>query len=146
MTIAARTASPTREDTGRTEVPAFRLNAVDLRGRPVPAAHAVQAIAAVVLGLLALYLAPVFMTGARLPFGSDAAYYVWMSRLAGQVGLAVSGFRAGSHGLLLGVSSVSGVDLLRAIGPLDVALEIALGLAAAALVCVTIGFSRSRCS
>src|SRR5438309_2818482 len=146
MSSAARTESPARERTER-QGPSrvgFGLGLVDLRDEPIPAAHGVQAILAVVLGLLALYLAPVFLTGARLPFGSDAAYYVWMSRLAGSAGLAASGFRAGSHALLFGASSVSGVDLLRSIGPLDVALEIALGLAAAALVCTTIGFSRAR--
>jgi hypothetical protein len=98
----------------------------------------------VVAGLLALYLVPVFLTGARLPFGSDSAYYVWMTRLAAHSELAVSGFRAGSHALLFDVSSVSGVDLLRSIGPLDVALEVALGLAAGALVCATMGFTRAR--
>src|SRR6267143_1228713 len=140
MSTAVRTDSPAREATERRST---RPGLVDLRDEPISPAHGLQAILAVVLGLLALYLAPVFLTGARLPFGSDAAYYVWMCRLAGHAGLAASGFRAGSHALLFGVSSVSGVDLLRSIGPLDVALEIALGLAAAALVCTTIGFTRA---
>src|SRR5690348_10963760 len=102
MPTAVRTDAPARAD-GRTPGP---LGLVDLRDEPVPVSHGLQALAAVVLGLLALYLAPVFLTGARLPFGSDASYYVWMSRLAAHLGLAASGFRAGSHALLYGVSSV----------------------------------------
>src|SRR5438093_2690929 len=103
-----------------------------------------DALLVVVLSLLAFFLVPVFLIGARLPFGSDATYYVWMTRLAGHAGLAEAGFRAGSHALLLDASKWSGLDLLQAIGPLDVALEVALGLAAAALVTVTIGYSRAR--
>src|SRR5438552_1672420 len=143
MSFAARTNSPARERTERQGPSRVGLGVglVDLRDEPISVAHGAQAILAVVIGLLALYLAPVFVTGARLPFGSDAAYYVWMSRLAGSAGLAASGFRAGSHALLFGVSSSSGADLLRTIGPLVVALEVALGLAAGALVCTTIGFS-----
>src|SRR5438105_9368814 len=146
MSIAVRTNSPAREGTERqgTSKLGLGFDLVQLRDERIPAAHGVQAVLAVVLGLIALYLTPVFLSGAKLPFGSDAAYYVWMSRLAGSAGLAASGFRAGSHALLFGVSSLSGLDLLRAIGPLDVALEVALGLAGAALVCATIGFSRAR--
>src|SRR5436853_4588302 len=104
----------------------------------------VDAILVVAGSLFAFYLLPVFLTGARLPFGSDAAYYVWMTRLAEHVGLAPTGFRAGSHALLAATSAGSGLDLLQAIAPLDVALEIALGLAAAALVSFVLGHQRAR--
>src|SRR2546421_570833 len=90
MSFAARTESPARERTER-QGPSrvgFGLGLVDLRDEPIPAGHGVQAILAVVLGLLALYLAPVFLTGAGLPVGSDAAYDAWMSRLAGRAVLA----------------------------------------------------------
>src|SRR5438270_13603381 len=102
MPIAARTGTPpARAAIARGSGPKL----VDLRDAPVPAAHAAQALLGVIAGLLALYLIPVFLIGARLPFGSDAAYYVWMSRLAAHTGLAASGFRAGSHALLFGASS-----------------------------------------
>src|SRR3954471_18491829 len=60
----------------------------------------------VALSLAAFYLVPIFLTGARLPLGSDAAYYTWMTRLAGYAGLAPAGFRAGAHTLLLGASTL----------------------------------------
>src|SRR5437764_12946114 len=94
----------------------------------------IDAILVVVCSLLAFYLLPVFLTGARLPFGSDASYYVWMTRLAEHAGLAGTGFRAGAHALLAAGSTGTGLDLLQAIAPLDVAPAIPLGLAAAALV------------
>src|SRR5437763_14403499 len=94
--------------------------------------------------LLTFYVLPVFLTGARLPFGSDAAYYVWMTKFAEHAGLGVTGFRAGSHALLAATSAGSPLDLLQSIAPLDVALEVALGLAAAALVSFVLVHQRAR--
>src|SRR5947208_8368831 len=78
----------------------------------------VDAILVVVGSLLGFYLLPVFLTGARLPFGSDASYYVWMTRLAGHSGLAGTGFRSGAHALLSATSSAGHLGLLQAIAPL----------------------------
>jgi hypothetical protein len=66
-----------------------------------------------------------------------------MTRLAGFAGLAPAGFRAGAHALLLGVSTVSPLSPLQAIAPLDVALEISLGLAAGALITAVVRYRRA---
>src|SRR3954464_3053866 len=106
-------------------------------------AMGVDAALFVALSLAAFYLVPIFLTGARLPLGSGAAYYTWMTRLAGYAGLAPAGFRAGAHALLLGASTLSPLSPLQAIAPLDVALEISLGLAAGALVTTMMGYRRA---
>src|SRR5436309_15961199 len=102
-----------------------RADSSPIAPTPVPTARSrvrvpngVDAILAVVGSLLAFYLLPVFLTGARLPFGSDASYYVWMTRFAEHAGLGATGFRAGAHALLAATSAGSRPDLLQSIAPL----------------------------
>ena len=135
---------PARADPPRApEAPEPTAAPADEESHSRLSAAGVDAALVVVVSLAAFYLVPIFWTGARLPLGSDAAYYTWMTRLAGGAGLGPAGFRAGAHALLLGASSTSGLSPLQAIAPLDVALEISLGLAAAAVVTVVLGFRRA---
>jgi hypothetical protein len=131
--------SPPRTDSSAIALPPASTDRSRVR---VP--NGIDAILVVAGSLLAFYLLPVFLTGARLPFGSDASYYVWMTRFAEHAGLGATGFRAGAHALLAATSAGSPLDLLQSIAPLDVALEVALGLAAAALVSFVLGHRRAR--
>ncbi|MEX2459462.1 MAG: hypothetical protein WD770_10820 [Actinomycetota bacterium] len=91
------------------------------------------AYAAVAVGVLALFAAPLVIHDYRLPVGPDVPFYIWSTRLAGEVGLSVTQFRPGFHALLLAGSGTTGLSITEVIGALSIALAVALGLAAAVL-------------
>lgn len=97
---------------------------------PAPGPPAYGIVAGVVLALL---VTPLLVHAWHLPVGADAPYYVWSSRLAGEVGLSVAEFRPGIHGLLLAVSGATGLSVLQIFSALAVALTTALALAASVL-------------
>ena len=96
-------------------------------------ARAPRALAVVAGALLLFFLVPLTVHAYRFPVGPDVPYYVWSTRLAGDVGLSVTDFRPGLHALLLGLSGGTGLSVVQVMGATAVALAVSAGLAAAAL-------------
>ncbi|MGZ8585399.1 MAG: hypothetical protein ACXWXP_07980 [Actinomycetota bacterium] len=91
-------------------------------------------LGALALALLAWFAWPFLAHGHRFPLGPDAPVYLWWTRLAGEEGLSVVGGRAGAPALTLVVDGALGRSVVQAVAGLEIALGVALGLAAAALV------------
>jgi hypothetical protein len=66
--------------------------------------------------------------------GPDAPVYLWWSRLAGVEGLSAIAYRPGTPALSLALEGTLGLSVVRATAALEVAVGVAVGLAAAALV------------
>ena len=66
--------------------------------------------------------------------GPDAPVYLWWSRLAGVEGLSAIAYRPGAPALSLVLEGTLGLSVVRATAALEVALGVAVGLAAAAFV------------
>ncbi len=66
--------------------------------------------------------------------GPDAPVYLWWSRLAGIEGLSAIAYRPGTPALSLVLEGTLGLSVVRATAALEVALGVAVGLAAAAFV------------
>ena len=74
------------------------------------------------------------MRGAAFPVGPDAPVYLWWSRLAGVEGLSAIAYRPGTPALSLVLEGTLGLSVVQATAALEVALGVAVGLAASALV------------
>ena len=66
--------------------------------------------------------------------GPDAPVYLWWSRLAGVEGLSAIAYRPGTPALSLALEGTLGLSVVQATAALEVALGVAVGLAAAAFV------------
>ena len=66
--------------------------------------------------------------------GPDAPVYLWWSRLAGVEGLSAIAYRPGAPALSLVLEGTLGLSVVQATAALEVAVGVAVGLAAAALV------------
>jgi len=96
-------------------------------------------ISGLALVLLAWFLWPFVARGAAFPIGPDAPVYLWWSRLAGVDGLSAIAYRPGAPALSLVLEGTLGLSVVQATAALEVALGVAVGLAAA-------GFVRRRTS
>ena len=74
------------------------------------------------------------MRGAAFPVGPDAPVYLWWSRLATVEGLSAIAYRPGTPALSLVLEGTLGLSVVQATAALEVALGVAVGLAASALV------------
>jgi len=72
--------------------------------------------------------------GAAFPVGPDAPVYLWWSRLATVEGLSAIAYRPGTPALSLVLEGTLGLSVVQATAALEVALGVAVGLAASALV------------
>jgi hypothetical protein len=66
--------------------------------------------------------------------GPDAPVYLWWSRLAGVDGLSAIAYRPGTPALSLALEGTLGLSVVQATAALEVAVGVAVGLAAAAFV------------
>jgi hypothetical protein len=101
------------------------------RGARRSDAYLVSALALVLLGW---FLWPFVVRGAAFPVGPDAPVYLWWSRLAGVEGLSAIAYRPGTPALSLVLEGSLGLSVVQAMAALEVALGVAVGLAAAAFV------------
>ena len=91
-------------------------------------------ISGLALVLFTWFLWPFVARGAAFPVGPDAPVYLWWSRLAGVEGLSAIAYRPGAPALSLVLEGTLGLSVVQATAALEVALGVAVGLAAAALV------------
>ena len=91
-------------------------------------------ISGLALVLLTWFLWPFVARGAAFPVGPDAPVYLWWSRLVGVEGLSAIAYRPGAPALSLVLEGTLGLSVVQATAALEVALGVAVGLAAAALV------------
>ena len=84
--------------------------------------------------LLASFLWPFAVRGARFPVGPDGPVYLWWSRLAGAEGLSATADRPGAPALSLVLEGTLALSVVQATAALEVVLGVAVGLASAALV------------
>jgi hypothetical protein len=111
--------------------------------RPTPAALAFAVAAAT--GVLLLYLIHPLLEGFRLPIGPDGPVYTWLARLAGDAGFVdTPGGGAGVPALTLLLGTLLRTEPVETVALLGPVLAAAAGLAAGALLEVTLGEDRIR--
>ncbi len=84
--------------------------------------------------LIGWFLWPFVVGGAPFPVGPDAPVYLWWTRLAGFDGLSAVGTRPGVPALSLVLEGTLGLSVVQVVASLEVALGVAVGLGASALV------------
>lgn len=101
--------------------------------------------AAAAVGILLVYVVHPALSGYRFPIGPDGPVYTWLARAAGASGFAdAPGGGPGVPALTLALGSLLGTEPIETVMLLGPVLATACGLAAGALLEVTLGEDRLR--
>jgi hypothetical protein len=114
--------------------PVTRPHTSDRVRRRVVARNDVLVLGGLSVLLLAWFMWPFVVHDARFPLGPDAPVYLWWARLAAEEGLSVVGHRPAVPALTLVLQGALGRTVVEATAALEIALGVALGLAATALM------------
>jgi hypothetical protein len=91
-------------------------------------------LAALVAGLLGLFVWPTLSRSYRVGMGADVPVYLWWARVGAQRGLSIVGGRPGTPALILALSGALHLPLVAAVAGLQYAIGVAAGPASAAIV------------